>query len=606
MTSPDSKILRLSTSQDPFYLYLRLLLIVVAGMAAYSNTFHVPFNFDDTANILNNPVVTEFNFARFKEAFNSRRAFGVVTFQLNYFLSGSNVFGYHLANIAVHITASLLVYAMISLLCKTPYWEKHAAADVPLPVPFFTALLFAVHPVQTQAVTYIVQRFASLATLLYVAAIACYLKMRICQQGTERSRYKELGWMTGVLLSGFLAIYTKETAYTFPVAILLVEILFFDWNRSKVLKLGLGGLAVVTAVLIRILSGNVSLSDYIAHMDGITRVQTISSRSEYLFTQFRVICTYLRLLFLPANQSIDYNYTLSHSFFEWRVVLSFLLLLTIFLFSLWLLHVSRGGNPYLRLSTFGILWFFLTLTIESSILPIIDLIFEHRVYLPSIGFFLAMSAMALRFGSNPGNGYSGQRVVYGLLAISFVLAATTWKRNLVWADEVTLWSDATRKNPESARSWNNLGGALIKQREGEKALRALIKSIELDPSKADAWNNIGIALDLMGAYKDRFQRTAADPRTLTSEKLNEWLGNTHNNLGLAYELTGNFPNAEENYRSAIGFNPSLGIAYFNLGLVSAATGKYERYGEQVQILWMVDPILANRLQSRVGETAPVK
>lgn len=592
-------------SQDPFYLYLRLLLIVVACMAAYSNTFQVPFNFDDTANILQNPVVTEFNFARFKEAFHSRRAFGIVTFQLNYFLGGMDVLGYHLVNIAVHVTASLLVYAMISLLCKTPYWEKHTAAtDLPLPVPFFTALLFAVHPVQTQAVTYIVQRFASLATLLYVATIVCYLKMRISQQGTVRSRCKELGWLTGALLSGVLAFYTKEIAYTFPAAILLVEMLFFDWNRSKILKLVMGGFALFTAVLIRFLAGNASLSDIISHLDGITRVQTISSRSEYLFTQFRVICTYLRLLFLPVNQSIDYNYTLSHGFFEWRVLLSFLLLLAIFLFSLWMLNVSRTGNPYLRLSAFGILWFFLTLTIESSILPIIDLIFEHRVYLPSVGFFLTISAIALHFGPGPGSRYSGQRVVYGLLAISFILATATWKRNLVWADEVTLWSDATLKNPESARSWNNLGGALIKQRNGEKALRALIKSIELDPSKADAWNNIGIALDLMGAYKDRFQRTAADPQTLTSETLNEWLGNAHNNLGLAYELTGSLPNAVENYRSAIGFKPSLGIAYFNLGLVSATMGRHEKYGEQLQILWMVDPILANRLQSRVSGTPP--
>lgn len=605
MSSAHSKVSKFCTSPERLYLYSRLLLIVVMGFAAYSNIFGMPFNFDDAANI-NTSVVREFNIEGFKAAFQSRRAFGIFTFQINYYLFRDNLIGYHLTNIVIHIGAALLVYAMTSLLIRTPYWDKNlavAATDRTLPVPFFAALLFVVHPVQTQAVTYIVQRFASLATLLFVAAIVCYLKARIGQQFSQRSILRESAWFAGAGVALLLAVWTKEIAYTCPLAIVLVELLFFELTRGKIVKLMLAALAAGTLVVIRLSSAGMSLDKVISKLDDLTRVQTITSRSDYLLTQLRVIVTYLRLLLIPINQSVDYDYTLSHSFFEWKVSVSFLLLLTIFCFSLWLITVSRNGNPYFRLSAFGILWFFLTLSVESSVLPIIDLIFEHRVYLPSIGFFLATSSIGLWFGLERETQLVRQRVVQGFLFVALVLAGATWKRNLVWTNEVTLWEDATAKKPNSARAWNNLGGALIKQREGIKALQALIRSIELDPSKADAWNNVGIAIDLMGAYNDRFHRTTEmfnDSRATEGATVSSWLGDVNNNLGLAYEITGNLPKAINSYRSAIGHYPALGVAYFNLGLVSVAMGNYEKYSEQRQILLMIDPVLAERLQLRSG------
>jgi tetratricopeptide (TPR) repeat protein len=113
-----------------------------------------------------------------------------------------------------------------------------------------------------------------------------------------------------------------------------------------------------------------------------------------------------------------------------------------------------------------------------------------------------------------------------------------------------------------------------------------------------------MALDLLGAYGDRFNRTSEmfnDPAVIKERNVNRWQGDVHNNLGLAYELTGNLPKAVENYRDAIGFNPALGLAYYNLGIVSVAMKDYEKYSEQLQILFMVDPLLAERLKLRVGD-----
>lgn len=600
MISGDSKILKLCLSQEKFYLYLRLLLIVAAGLVAYSNTFAVPFIFDDTPNIVNNPAVRAFNAA----AIGSRRGIGLFTFQINYFLSGTNVFSYHLANILIHTSAALLVYAMIAQLLKTPYWRRCSVAEeIELPIPFFAALFFVTHPMQTQAVTYIVQRFASLATLLYIAAVVCYLRGRMCQQEFRFTSVKAFGWFVLMLLSGLLAVYTKEIAYTLPLTLVAVELLFFDLSRSKVVKLTLVAATGFTAVMVKLLSAGTQLSDLISRLDETTKMQTIVSRWDYFLTQLRVICTYLRLLLLPVNQSIDHNFTLSRSLFEWRVSLAFLLLLAIFLLSIWLIKLSGSGKPHFRLIAFGILWFFLTISIESSVIPIIDLIFEHRVYLPSVGFFLAMVTLVLRFAWSSGSSVARQRGVTVLLLIAMLLGVATWKRNLVWADEVTLWEDAVAKNPYSSRAWNNLGGVLITRKDGEKALRALIRSVELDPSRADAMNNIGMALDLMGAYRDRFNRTKEmfrDPQAVQGETVNRWMGDAYNNLGLAYELTGNLPKAAENYRNAIGYYPALGLAYFNLGIVSAVTGDYAKYAEQLQILMMFNPPLAERLQLRVG------
>lgn len=604
MTSRNSKLTRLCLSQEPFYFYLRLLLIATAGLVAYSNTFTVPFIFDDAPNITNNPAVTGFNAARFREALHFRRGFGLITFQLNYLLSGTAVFSYHLVNLLIHISTALLLYGLVTQLFKTPYWERcSTAADRELPLPFFTALLFVVHPLQTQAVTYIVQRFASLASLLYVASMVCYLKGRSGQRRSGRVLCRSSLWLLPALSAGLLAVYTKELAYTLPLMLALVELLFFDLSRSRLIKLLLAAVATLTALLTWLLSVGALPADIIARLDETTKVQTIISRWDYLLTQFRVICTYLRLLFLPVNQSIDHNVTLSHSLMEWRVLLAFLLLTAILFLALYLIRVSVSGNPHYRLIAFGILWFFLTLSIESSVFPIIDLIFEHRVYLPSAGFFLAIVTFILQYGSSQRSQLARQMTVTGLLLVSLLLLATTWKRNLIWADEVTLWEDAVSKNPYSSRAWNNLGGVLITRKDGERALKALIRSVELDPSRADAMNNIGIALDQMGAYRNRFNRTKEmfrDPLAVQGETVNHWMGNVYNNLGLAYELTGNLPKAAENYRNAIGYYPALGIAYFNLGIVSAVMGDYGKYAEQLQILYMIDPLLADRLRLRVS------
>lgn len=599
-----AKIVLFCSSEAPKYVFLRCCLIIFAGFMVYCNTFNMSFNFDDAANIINNPVIREFNPAGIKQAFKTSRGVGIITFQMNYQLSGLNVFSYHLLNLFIHIASALLVYRFLALLLKTPCFREDSDTYLTsLPTPFFSALIFVVHPIQTQAVTYIVQRFTSLATLFYLAAAICYLQARLCQSKESRPvSASTAAWLAGCVAASFCAFNSKQIAYTLPLTLVLLECLCFRVDKKKLLAIAAISVTALGAFLLKFGFGKASFEQALIAMDEATRLQTITSRSDYLFTQFRVILTYIRLLFLPVNQSVEYDYALSHSFLEPAVLGSFSVLLLLFGGALILVRRSRTGNVGQRVIAFGIFWFFLTLAIESSVLPIIDLIFEHRVYLPSVGAIAAITTAGLNFAWRRDLEKGKGVACVALLLIAVVFAGAAWKRNLVWQSEVTLWEDATAKKPQNGRAWNNLGGAYIKQKDADKALHALVRAIELDPSKAAPWNNLGIAIDLKGVYRDRFNKTREmfqDPRAVEDKTVNRWLGDVNNNLGLAYEILGNLPKAAENYRNAVGYNPALTLAYFNLGIVSAAMGDYEKYMEQQQVLWIFDPVLAERLQQRV-------
>jgi len=603
MDSLSAKIVDLCTRQSRKFDFYRLGFVVLIGLLAYSNTFYSPFIFDDTANLVNNPRIMDLSISGLQEAFNSRRAVGIITFQLNYFFSEWNVVWFHLTNIIIHIFASLSVYRLLQLLMATDRLSANTDDHFSnLPIPFFAALLFVAHPVQTQAITYIVQRFASLATLFYLAAIVSYLSARLNQVALRKLiTVRSVAWYCATLVCAFLAFYTKETAYTLPLAIMLVELIFFQSTGKKIFWIITVSTSAVIAVLLKYATATHSVQNAISAIDEATRLQTITSRTDYLFTQFRVLMTYLRLIFFPVNQKLDYDYTLSRAFMDWQVLCSFLVILTLLLSAFLMLKNSRNGSPHLRLIAFGILWFFLTLSVESSIIPIIDLIFEHRLYLPLFGAVTVVSSAVIMLGWGRGES-SGKAVCIGLLMISFLLAFATHNRNIVWSSEVSIWADTVNKSPNSARAWNNLGAAHIKQKDSMNALRAIIRSIELDPSKADAWNNLGIAIDVMSAYNNRFHRTSemfSTPESMKVENVNRWLGDVNNSLGLAYEILGNMPKAAENYKNAVGYNPALTIAYYNLGIVSARMGDAPKYSEQVQILRMIDPSLAEHLQGRV-------
>jgi tetratricopeptide (TPR) repeat protein len=547
--------------------HVHLVLIILLCVAAYSNTFSVPFQFDDPYNITSEPLVRARSFMKLLAM---TRGVGHFTFALNYGLHGADVAGYHVVNLIVHVLNALLVYGLVVLSFRTPVLQRSSLRHRAGTIAFFSALLFAVHPVQTEAVTYIVQRFASLAALFYLTSLVAYIKSRLA--GLEnRSKGMTLAWYAAALVSAVLAMKTKEIAFTLPVVITLYELLFFEGTIKKRIFLLLPLLLTMMIIPLSLLGTATPLGQMINDVSETTRVQTDMTRGGYLFTEFTVIVTYLRLLFLPYHQNLDYDYPVFHSFLEPQVVFSFLLLALLFGTGIYLLYRERRSPGAGRLIAFGIFWFFITLSVESSVIPIVDVIFEHRLYLPSVGFFLACtSALFLGAARLKARWPQADRAVMGaLLSASVVLAGLTFARNIIWQSEVSLWENVIALSPAKARGYNGLGLAYQHLSRHGKAIDCFSRAISLDPEYFNAYMNRGVMYGQTGAFDKALEDL--DRAIVINPKFAE----AYSNRGIVYALTGQYDKAFDDFTKALALNAVLAEAYYNRGKVYGKTGQRE-------------------------------
>jgi tetratricopeptide (TPR) repeat protein len=284
-----------------------------------------------------------------------------------------------------------------------------------------------------------------------------------------------------------------------------------------------------------------------------TKVQTEMSRLDYLYTESRVLMTYIRLIFLPINQNLDYDYPISHSLFDPDVFLSFLFLFSIFGLGVYLLIYCRSTVSNAKLISYGIFWFFITLSVESSIIPIEDVIFEHRMYLPSIGIFIAVSAFIMMAADKfrEGRKLPGRTAAVAAAAVIIVmLAGATYARNMVWKDAVTLWEDVVSKSPEKARPRNNLGRAYWKKGLGDKAFEQYSIAVKLNPMFPQALTNIA------NMFREKGQIYRALEYYQMAIILSPTYTNARFNLGLLYLQKGEKLNAYNEFKKITQIDPS--------------------------------------------------
>jgi len=574
-----------------------ILLICFSGLAVYANTFDSPFLFDDIPNIKRNPHVqietldAQNLAAVIHKSPNPRRPVANISFALNYLWGGYQVFGYHLVNLCIHLLNGILVYLLTAaVLARARHIQNHKPPSVPdnkIPhIALFAALIFICHPIQTQSVTYIVQRMNSMSTLFYLLAFYLYMQGRLA--GRTRSR-----WLlySGGLLAWGLALGSKEIAATLPLIILLYEWYFFQdldrqWLRRNLLY-SLGALLLVGLATVLYLGAN-PLDRIVG--DYATRDFTMYQR---VLTQFRVVVFYMGLLLWPHPDRLNllHHITTSTSLTTpTTTVLSLVMVVG-------LLCSAAMLARHNRVLSFGILWFFLNLVIESSIIGL-EMIFEHRLYLPMVGFSLILGCLwSVLLVHRP----LGAVVLAGVLIISGGLA--TFDRNSTWQDEVTLWEDNIKKSPQLARphvnlglvltDWNrlaeaighyraairiepdivealnNLGAALSRQNQEQEAEQHLRRVIGLKPRYAQAHGNLGIVLEKQGRIDDaivHYKKSLQIQRTNPS---------AHNNLAIALTKQKRFDEAREHYYKAIRLKPDFPEAHNNLGRLLAQKGRLD-------------------------------
>ncbi|MBI5639931.1 MAG: tetratricopeptide repeat protein [Nitrospirae bacterium] len=509
------------------------------------------------------------------------RYVGFLTLALNYRLHGLEVAGYHIFNLVLHIVNALLVYWFFSLTFNTPYLREEKFCEgnnqLQFVVPFFSAALFLVHPVQTQAVTYITQRFASLATMFYLLSICAYIKWRFLTRYSDASPHeKKRMTITGPVFYGasmifsVLAMKTKEISFTLPLCIALYEYFFFEGQARKRLVYLIPFILTMFIIPVGLMGADITAGGLIAAVNEATVSLPAISRHDYLLTEFRVIVTYIRLLFFPLNQNLDYDYTIYYSFYHPAVMLSCLILVAMLSSALYFLYVSRYATRLLRLIAFGIFWFLITISVESSVIPTRDVIFEHRLYLPTIGAFVAMTTafFSIWYKHNTRQRSVGNEFVALFSIILVLFCVITYERNAVWLDEISLWQDVIRKSPNKARGFNTLGATFANKQDFDTAIGLFEKAITIAPDESQAYNNLALIYFLKGDRDKAFnlytKAIAGTPK----------ISSAYNNRGVINYSRGNFADAIEDYDKAIEIDPNYSDALFNRGNLFLSMGLY--------------------------------
>jgi Flp pilus assembly protein TadD len=567
---------------------------VLAPLAAavYSNTLTASFQFDDYH------YVIDYCRVHGLESFwppHGTRYLTYLTFALNYASGGLDPAVYHITNLLIHIVNGVLVYVVALSLASSP---RLAGKGLPaVHVAFLASLLFIAHPVQTEAVTYISQRFASLATLFYLLALAAYMKYRESMSFKARAVF-----YSTALFSAYAAQVTKEISFTLPFVMLCVEFAFFKGPfLQRLLRLApfLLAMAVIPWILFGPGDGTAVGAEVMAlQLKDMTGI----SRHDYLVTQFRVIATYLRLLVLPICQNIDYDYPMFSSLFVPEVLVSFALVSVLFFGSIWLfVRFLRGGKGHLALISAGTLWFFTTISVESSIVPIKDLIFEHRLYLPSAGAAIAASAGVFFLVDRLPVKMSALRALAAACVLLVLpLSVSAYMRNGVWENEITLFEDAVSKSPAKERPRYNLAWAYHREGELDKAIEHYSETLRLAPEKDKAHYNLGLI------YQGRGDTSKAERHFLEALRLKPEPA-AYYNLAMLYHSSGDLERAISSYMDAIAAKPGYENAHYNLGAALMEKGDLKGAALHLSAVIRLNPSSADafynlgRVYAREGE-----
>lgn len=593
------------------WLVIASISIVCLGGILYGHTMNAPFYYDDIISLVDEPVHHRDLSYSFNNIFQPR-GIANLTFGLNYHFGGLDPAGYHMVNIVIHILTSFVIFGILLLIVP----------DSP-GMALTGALIFQTHPLQTQSVTYVVQRYTSLSALFLFCAILlfCHACQRLSREGSSSAVFISL-YLTA-LACGTAAVYTKQNAAVLPILLLLAMYLIVDRQihiRKRVFLVMPFFVAPLHQMFMQVALPIINRSG------GTTTTATISSLSQagnaevaaatpltYLATEFGVIWLYIRLLFLPVKQALIYNYPMAKSFLDIKsmVALSGIILLLAVAFAIRKKHA---------LIACGIIWFFAGLAVESTLIPL-DPIFEHRLYVSLFGFALVVIGL-LRMIPSKRNAYTAGIVLVGIYGI------LTWQRNALWNDPIAFYEDNLKRAPDKVWLYMALGTLYLEHKQYSRAETFLKKAIELRPDYFKGYNNLATLFDLTGrpelaleAYKRAASIDPLDAKVHTNmgavfagqKKWNEAIAQhrmalsikpeyalAHYNLGVALYSNGNRADALKSFRYAVALAPRDEDALYNYALVSSETGDLNTARQSVSQLTALNPERGARLAAEIA------
>ncbi len=577
-----------------------MILIAATVLVIYSNAMNGPFVFDGQTQIQHQEKIRDLQNYLSLKGFFSNRPLVSFSYAINYRLGGLDTFGYHLVNNLIHLVNGVLAYFLalqiFSRLSFFPIQEveniagskaftkqrkgvdklKKIPSQTTIPImALLAALIFSAHPIQTQGVAYIGQRYTSMSAMFYMTSLLSYIwarKFQVAVTEAQENRAsieksssfgpKVLFLYSLSLCFGVFALFCKENAATLFGVIVLVEYFLFDrtWRGWKRKLIWLTPAAFVLAFLVLYFfatTRGLRFGNLLEDVSILTRETRDVDRWRYLCTQFNVIVIYIRLLFFPVGQNVDYLYPFKTGFFDGATPLAFLFLGVVFLVGVWNIKKRPAVS-------FGIFWFFITLSIESSVFTISDAMFEHRLYLPTFGFAISVVYLTFDLPVVPRR----WAVLFLIIGIA-TLGALAYSRNKVWEDPLILWRDVVKKSSQNYRAHNNLGTLLNDQGDRVGAIREFTEALRIKPDFAIARNNLGNALLRQGRYDD------AIIQLKEALRLKPNMTGAHNNMGIILGIRGDFDNAIRHFKKALAIKPKSGETLSNLGTVFLKQGKLE-------------------------------
>ena len=556
--------------------------LAIVTSIVYWTSLHYDFQFDDIANIQKHFNIRHYSFSGL--FFSGSRWISYWLNSIHYKIGKFDPFSYRIGNLIIHTINGLLIFFLSSTALT---WSKRKTffSENAFGISFITALLFLLHPVQTQTVSYVIQgQLEGLATLFILSTLLVYL----CRAKSSNSAVQLVLTIILFILAS-LSCGTKEIAIISPLLIALFDWFFIAQGNIKSFcsRLWLQGALLLTIVgwyiyflkpafFTDILGFKIVAKNNIGNVITHDPKQVITPWL-FFISQFKVIIHYLWIFLWPFNISVEYDWMLVKSFFAPDCLVPLALLI-----SIGYLTIKTLRNDATNLACFGVLWFFICIAPRSSIIPSPELLVDYKTYMASYGWLFLIATALVAFGhiciplfkKIPVLQKEYLATSLMIFALILPLGYFTQQRNRVWSSGKEFWLKVIEAAPGKARAYNNYGVELSQQfKQYKESIPFFEKAIAMDGNYPDPCNNLAVAHSYLG------NTDAAIEALKKGLKINPYYPEGYNNLASFFLQKKMYDQAEKILLHALELRPHYGKAKFNLGRVYLETNQQERAWE---------------------------